>query len=150
VRIVVSDTSPLRALTHLELLGKLFSQILIPPAVEAELKRVGLDLFQSPGQTTFALRAPGDVNQVSALLNELDPGESEAISLAIEVNSKEVLMDQWDGRQVALRLGLEPVGVIGILVRAKNRVLSSRSSLSWIDCKLSLISLSLRHSAPRH
>ena len=39
--IVVSDTSPVRALAHLgllDLLGSLFSQVLVPPAVQAELK----------------------------------------------------------------------------------------------------------------
>jgi uncharacterized protein len=38
--IVVSDTSPVRALAHLqqlELLRKLFSEVLVPPAVAHEL-----------------------------------------------------------------------------------------------------------------
>lgn len=67
------------------------------------------------------VRGPRDGNRVASLLLELDRGESEAIALAIEVGTTELLIDESDGRQVARRLGLEPVGVIGLLIRAKVR-----------------------------
>jgi predicted nucleic acid-binding protein len=125
VPIVVSDTSPVRALAHLgltHLLGALFDRVLIPPAVLAELSRVGIDLSAPSGPPPWLeVRAPADAQGVADLLRELDRGESEAITLAIEVGSTELLIDESDGRQVARRMGLEPVGVIGLLIRAKAR-----------------------------
>jgi predicted nucleic acid-binding protein len=124
--IVVSDTSPLRALAHLDLtllLGLLFDRVLIPPAVSDELGRAGVRLNapseQLPGW--LEVRSPSDSVRVAELRRELDIGESEAISLALEIGSTELLIDEHDGRQVARRFGLEPVGVIGVLIRAKAR-----------------------------
>jgi uncharacterized protein len=126
VPIVVSDTSPIRALANLDLLsllGLLFDQVLIPPAVSDELDRAGVKLNAPSGQLPawMVVRPPSDVVRVAELRRELDLGESEAISLAIEIGSTEILIDEHDGRQVARRLGLEPVGVIGLLVRGKGR-----------------------------
>jgi predicted nucleic acid-binding protein len=53
------------------------------------------------------------------LKRTLDPGESEAIALAIEIGAEAVLIDEADGRAVATALGLKPRGVLGILVDAK-------------------------------
>jgi predicted nucleic acid-binding protein len=125
VTIIVSDTSPVRALAHLgltSLLGSLFDRVLIPPAVLGELARVGINLSVPDGLTQWLeVRAPVDALAVSDLMRELDRGESEAIALAMEAGSRELLMDESDGRRVARRMGLEPVGVIGLLIRAKAR-----------------------------
>jgi predicted nucleic acid-binding protein len=70
VAIVVSDTSPIRALAHLglmELLLELFSEVLIPPAVESELRNA------VPGMVSVAVaefpfirvQAPTDLERVS-------------------------------------------------------------------------------------
>jgi uncharacterized protein len=58
---------------------------------------------------------------VHSLRQELDPGEAEAIALAIEVNANWLLMDERLGRQTAQHFGLEHIGVIGILRIAKQR-----------------------------
>jgi predicted nucleic acid-binding protein len=124
--VVVSDTSPVRALAHLgllELLRELFGQVLVPPAVERELGNspVGLPAVV-PGQFPFIqVQAPKDQAQVQQLLQTLDPGESEALALALEVRADAVLMDEAAGRAMAGQIGLQPVGVLGILVRAKQR-----------------------------
>jgi uncharacterized protein len=54
-----------------------------------------------------------------SLIHELDPGEAEAIALAIELNSDVLLMDERAGRQKALEMGLKVTGVIGVLLTAK-------------------------------
>lgn len=50
---------------------------------------------------------------------ELDEGETAAIALALEIDSKQILMDEREGRAKARALGLKPVGVLGVLLRAK-------------------------------
>ena len=122
--LVVSDTSPLRALQHLgetDLLKQLYQSVLVPPAVARELaspRGMGapVDVNALPFVT---VRAPTDAAQVQQFRRHLDPGESEAIALAIEVRADAVLIDELDGRAAAAAAGLNVVGVLGILQRAK-------------------------------
>jgi uncharacterized protein len=125
--IVVSDTSPIRALAfleHLEVLQKLFGTVVIPPAVVEELAhpaRVAqgespVDLSRFPFIETRMLAGR---TRVEALAEQLDRGESEAIVLAEELYCPAILMDEAAGREVAIRRGLVPLGTAGILLRAK-------------------------------
>jgi predicted nucleic acid-binding protein len=124
--IVVSDTSPIRALAHLnrvDLLATLFDQVLVPPAVDVELRSPPSDLpFVDVRQFAFVLiQAPSDLKKVGEFKRVLDPGESEALALALEVGVSTVLIDEAAGRSMAKRLGLSPIGVLGLLLRAKQR-----------------------------
>jgi len=117
--LVVSDTSPLRALESLgllDLLTKLYGQVLIPPAVEAELSKGNA----FPKLPWLKVVAPGDRARVEELQARLGPGESEAIALALELGA-EVLIDERAGRSAAVQLGLETTGVLGVLLEAKSR-----------------------------
>lgn len=58
---------------------------------------------------------------VRSLRQELDPGEAEAIALAVEINADWLLMDERLGRQTARHFGLGYIGLIGILKVAKRR-----------------------------
>ncbi len=49
----------------------------------------------------------------------LDPGEAEAIALALELSAGLVLLDERDGRNAAERCKLNVTGVLGVLLRAK-------------------------------
>ena len=113
---VVSDTSPLRAVHHLrklDLLDVLFEEVLIPPAVAAELRN-------SPaGDEVLALgivqiRAPADRERVEELRKDLHLGESEALALALEVAASSVLIDEADGRAAASAPGLDTLGILTI------------------------------------
>jgi predicted nucleic acid-binding protein len=124
--VVVSDTSPIRALGHLDLtalLRELFSEVVIPPAVAGELDDPPTDSAPIDVNVIpfIRIQAPGDSEQVDNLLGTLDPGESEAIALAIELRAHLILIDEAAGRAMALKLGLSPLGVLGVLVRAKQR-----------------------------
>lgn len=124
---VVSNTSPilsLAAISLLDLLHLQFSEVLIPSAVLVELKTETdfhgtKAIRQALKQGWLHPQTVRDVNLVRALALELDQGESEAIALALEVNSPLVLLDEHDGRVKAHALGLMPIGVLGILLRAK-------------------------------
>jgi len=124
VPIVVSDTSPLRALAHvnrLDLLSAIYGEVLVPPAVADELKDTAsalppIEVAAIPG---VRVQAPSDPSLVLRFRSSLDPGESEALALAIEVGAKIILIDEALGRAAAERIGIQPVGVLGVLVRAK-------------------------------
>ena len=55
-------------------------------------------------------------------------GESEAITLAIDLKAGRILLDERDGRKIAKSLGLKVTGVLGILLRANQE--GELSSLS--------------------
>jgi uncharacterized protein len=125
VAIVVSDTSPIRALHHLDLLQllpSLFEVVHVPPAVENELQQ-RTRLFNPlaiEGVNGFVVTVPKEVKPIFVSNRGLDLGESEAIALAIELRSL-ILIDEWLGREAARQLGLEISGTLGVLARAKAR-----------------------------
>lgn len=97
--IVIADTSPVNYLVLIQeadLLPRLFGQVLIPPAVFAELK----DPQAPPPVRAWLATAPLWL-QVHSLrlhpdpaLDYLDAGEREAIALAMELKADQVLMDE--------------------------------------------------------
>lgn len=120
--IAVADTSPLNYLIQIdaiELLPFLFGQVVVPPAVAAELQHSSApskvhDWISHPPDWLLersASTTPGTV------LLRLDAGERDAIQLALELNISTVLIDEIEGRKAAASLGLEVRGTLGILER---------------------------------
>ena len=62
---------------------------------------------------------------VQALRQDLDPGESEAIALALELGADLLLMDERFGRESAQYFGLRYIGLVGVLIEAKHKGLIS-------------------------
>lgn len=123
--IVVADTS---VLINLALVGQdrllevLFRKVVVPPAVAKEFARLSASdgrfaLLQLPAW--IGIRDPRSVPASIARNPTLDAGEAEALALALEIHADAVLMDERSGRTLAVELGLIPIGVFGILVRAK-------------------------------
>lgn len=115
--IVVSDTSAITSLIQVgrvDLLATLYREVFIPQAVRAELLRT------HPVLPDFiSTRVAASLSEIQRLCVELDPGEAEAIVLAKEIAADFVLMDESSGRQVALREGVRVVGLLGVLLEAK-------------------------------
>ncbi|MGD1905546.1 MAG: DUF3368 domain-containing protein [Leptolyngbyaceae cyanobacterium] len=125
--IIVSDTSPinnLAAIHQLHLLHQLYGTVLIPEAVYRELTDPD---FPVAGVTEvqqldwIQIRRVNKRDILEALSGELDLGEAEAISLAVELQADQVLMDERRGRLIAARFALRYTGIMGILVEAKAR-----------------------------
>jgi len=53
----------------------------------------------------------------------LDAAEANAIALALELQADDLLIDERLGRQESVRLGLSIIGILGILLIAKQRSL---------------------------
>lgn len=125
--LVVSNTSPIAALSfiqQLDLLHQLYDQVWIPDAVWQE---VAVDGAHYPGrEAVFSadwLKQHSVSNRqlVTALLQDLDPGEAEAIALAVQVGADLLIIDERMGRRTARQFELNVIGVIGVLVEAKRR-----------------------------
>jgi predicted nucleic acid-binding protein len=125
--IVVSDTSPinnLAAINQLHLLQQLYGTVLIPEAVYQELTDPDFPVAGAKEVQTFTwiqIRAIEDRTMLKALSSELDPGEAEAIVLALEMKAEQVLIDERRGRMIAARLNLHYTGILGVLVEAKSQ-----------------------------
>ena len=123
--IIVSDTSPISNLLRigqLPLLQALYGSVVIPESVYAEIRALesfGIDTSLLVDTEWIAILPVGDQALVERLKDELDPGEAEAIALAIELKADRLLMDERLGRQVAQRFSLRVTGLLGVLVAAK-------------------------------
>jgi predicted nucleic acid-binding protein len=121
--IVVSDASPLNYLVLIrqaDLLQKLYTQVVIPPAVYHELQQKGTPLpvrewIEHPPKWLTIHRAavPADPE-----LSRLDPGEREAIRLAESLPADAILMDERDGRRIAARRHFTVIGTLRVLAVA--------------------------------
>jgi hypothetical protein len=49
----------------------------------------------------------------------LDAGESAAIALALEIRADAILLDERRGHDAAVEMGLVVIGLLGVLIRAK-------------------------------
>ena len=122
--IVVSDTSPLNYLVLIEaerFLPELFGRVAAPPAVLTEMQH-----SRAPAEVkAWAANPPGwlEIHAPVAPIafDRLDPGESDAIALARQLNADILLMDERDGSAVAKQLGLAVAGTLGVLELAAER-----------------------------
>lgn len=123
--IVVSDTTPLRhliAIGEAGLLGKLYGTVTIPAAVwnefQAEMTPTLVTTWLKSTPEWLSIQSPRTPGPDDPAMESLDRGEREAIQLTIELDADLLLMDDRDGRALALRLRLPVVGTLGVLERA--------------------------------
>lgn len=125
--IVVSNTSPiinLAAIGQLELLHQLYGTIAIPGAVYHEIAVKGqgqagaIEIQISHWFERYQLH---NTALAKRLEQELDAGEAEAVTLAVELKADLLLLDERRGRMAAKQLGITVVGLLGILLVAKQR-----------------------------
>ena len=122
----MSNTSPiinLAAIDRLDILHKLFGNIIIAEAVYHEIVIIGAG---QPGANEvrkydwITTKKVSNKSLVKAFQLELDDGEAEAIALAKELNADLLLIDEKIGRKVASRFNLKYVGLLGLLIDAKS------------------------------
>ena len=122
--LVIADSSPLIVLTnigHVDILPALFSEVVIPPEVAAELRQqrrpqAVRDLIAAR-PTWLVERSPSRLEPIAAL----HPGEIAAINLARELSADLLLIDEIRGRTAAIDRGIPITGTIGVLELAADR-----------------------------
>lgn len=110
----VSDSTALIVLNQigrLDLIRGVFGRVGVPPAVAREV----IPSLRSLPPWIEVLQVP----QNPDLPTYLDDGEREAIALALHLVADPIVLDERPGRRVATSLGLDVVGSLGLLVRAK-------------------------------
>ena len=123
--IVISDTLPvlnLARIGRLELLSALYYQVIIPEAVYEELtvsKGALPPAIDQASEPWLTIATPKDQARVQRLREDLDPGEAEAIVLAIERRADLLLVDERRAWQIATDAGLTVTGLLGTVARAK-------------------------------
>jgi predicted nucleic acid-binding protein len=124
--IVVADASPiwyLLLIGYVDLLQRLFGQVVIPQAVHDELSAEGAPTIvrtwieHPPSwlQIQYATTTP------DASLGRLHLGECEAITLAAQLKAALIVLDDKAARRVAVERGLHTTGLLGILDEAATR-----------------------------
>jgi predicted nucleic acid-binding protein len=107
VNLVVADSGPLRYLIvidAIQVLPRLYAQITLPPAVVEELRQSSApSAVQAWAQALppwISVRSPTAQHRPDSL----DPGESEAIALALELGADLILLNEREGRRKAVAL----------------------------------------------
>lgn len=112
--LVISDASPLIALAdigRLSLLQSMFGEVVITDVVRREV--------QADLPEWITVENVYDFDTYEALKQQLDPGEASAIALSMETPNCLLIMDERKGRSVAKELGVEVIGLLGIILKAK-------------------------------
>jgi predicted nucleic acid-binding protein len=102
------------------LLPALYGEVHVPPAIWREVFEA-----ESPRPMTapaWVIRhAAPTSSRADFASDRLDPGETEAIQLALELRADLLLIDESVGRRTAQHLGIPITGVLGVLAAGKHR-----------------------------
>ena len=119
--LIVADTSPLNYLILIgtvEVLPKLYGRVLIPEQVRDELldphTPLAVRLWFAAMPQWLEVKNPKVVDNSLCL----DEAEAAAIALAQELHADRLLIDERDGRTIAIRLGIPVAGTLAVLLDA--------------------------------
>jgi hypothetical protein len=122
--VAIADSGPLISLTRiaqLELLPRIFSEIIAPPEVwhEVTIKGQGLPGADEISQVKWIKIQTPLPQLVQPLSILVDAGEAQSIALAQTTPGSIILLDDARARKIAARLNIKQIGTIGLLLRAK-------------------------------
>lgn len=121
----VIDASPFVFLAKLDRLSVLENQgppLLMPEAVAREIleqRDQAASQIQEAAGSWLEIAEVADPLAVELLLPSLGAGEAEVIVLAKERGATRVVMDDLEARRFARRVGMKPVGTLGLLLAAR-------------------------------
>lgn len=121
--LVVADTSALVALAAcdaLSLLDQLFQDVRVPPAVFQECTVPGKREAKRLETYLQGRVVEIDLNEFVIATVALGQGELEAMALCKRLHAEHLLVDDHRARRVARLNGIEVIGSLGILLKAKD------------------------------
>ena len=113
-KIIIADTTCLISLSRirrLNILKDLYSEIFITSIIKNEYAE------QLP--PWIKIMDPKNDESVKLIGINLDQGESTAIALAMENENSLLIIDERKGRRIAKSLNLKIIGLLGIIIKAK-------------------------------
>jgi len=122
--VVIVNTSPLfylHRLGCLNILEKLYGEIVIPGAVVDELKegkRVGEDVPEIADYKWINVKDV-TIPAFIKIISDLGHGEAEVLALACEEKEPLVIIDDEIARKIAKLQGIKLTGTAGVLLKAK-------------------------------
>ena len=122
---IVVNSTPLISLSilnQLDLLLKIFDDVIVPSAVYSEviMNGKGKSGYNNLSKVDwFNVIEIENIGQKQSIMIELDEGEAEVITIAKEKSIKLICVDEFAGRRYAKLLGLEVIGTLGVLLIAK-------------------------------
>lgn len=127
MRKIIVNTTPLIALCHvgqLDLLKKIYGEILIPQAVYSELSEKKDSICKKQVDNSLDwIHVEKIENQMakSMFKTQLHDGEVEVMILAKEKNADLVIIDDANAKKHAKYLKLPVTGTLGVLIKAKRQ-----------------------------
>jgi predicted nucleic acid-binding protein len=126
VQLVIADTGPVNYLIligHIDVLPAIFEKVVLPAAVRDELKHCKasaiVQQWIADPPSWVEIHEIAHVHDPS--MDALDPGEEDAIALAVELHADLILMDDRDGVLIARSKGFRVAGTLGVLSMAAER-----------------------------
>jgi len=127
--LIISDASPLVCfikINRLDILQKLFEKVIVPPIVFLEIQKIkplGFSVDEFMNAKWVSVLEPASPALFLDLSEKVDEGEAQAIALAKEVSPDFLLIDERRGTTIARNMGIKTIGVVGIIIRAKEKKL---------------------------
>ena len=137
-RVVVCDTGPLIHLSEAGAIHLLSTvgDIIIPPLVADEYK-ANSQGWKPPQWVKIVTLESKSIQQANNWIqsNQIDAGEAQAISLAMQIEAHWLLTDDARARQFAESLGVEVHGSIGVLLwnAATGNIDDASLTLKYLD-----------------
>jgi predicted nucleic acid-binding protein len=111
---IISDAScfiTLSNIKELNILQKVYGKVLTTPEIATEFGEILPDWV--------IIKSTFDKSKQSELEQEVDKGEASAICLALEIKNSTLIIDDIKGRKLAVKLGIEITGTLGVIIKAK-------------------------------
>ena len=125
MRKVVVNTTPLIALSHvsqLDVLKRLYGEIIIPEAVYRELSIKTESICKKAVDNSLEwIRIKSISNEMAKAMykTQLHDGEVEVMILSKEIAADVVIIDDANAKKHAKYLGFPVTGTLGVLIKAK-------------------------------
>lgn len=113
-KVIIADTSCfilLFKIDELDLLKAVYGTIVTTPDIADEFGQILPQWIQ--------VVSPKDTQVQHVLELQVDKGEASAIALAMETANVTLILDDYKARKLALKLGIDITGTLGIIIKAK-------------------------------